>query len=85
MGQLEFNTHSFVVKVWLEETDEESCQAKWRGHITHVQSGQRRYLESLDGIAVFIAPYLDSMGVRLDIYQQVKQWLRHWKRSLTGQ
>jgi hypothetical protein len=83
VDQLELNTHSFVVKIWLEDTAEEPGEAKWRGHITHVQSGHRRYLETLDGITAFIAPYLESMGVRLGIYQQVKQWLRSWMAAVT--
>jgi hypothetical protein len=83
VDQLEFNTHSFVIKIWLEGTSEELGQAKWRGHITHVQSGQRRHMESLDGITAFIAPYLESMGVRLGIYQQVKQRLRSWMAAVT--
>jgi hypothetical protein len=69
MGAVESNTHSFIVKVWLEETAEEIGQATWRGHITHVPSGERRYLQDLDKIAAFIAPYLERMGVRLGIRQ----------------
>ena len=56
MDQLEFNTHSFVVKVWLEGTADESRQIKWRGHITHVQSGRRAYFENLDKITDFMTP-----------------------------
>ena len=67
MDVLESNTHSFIVKVWLEETAEEAGQATWRGHITHVPSGERRYLQDLDKIAAFIAPYLEEMGVKLDL------------------
>ena len=65
MDELETITHSFIVKVWLEETIEQSGQAKWRGYITHVPSGRRQYLESLDGVADFITGYLESMGVKL--------------------
>jgi hypothetical protein len=67
MDVLESNTHSFIVKVWLEETAEEVGQATWRGHITHVPSGERRYLQDLGKIAAFIAPYLEEMGVKLDL------------------
>lgn len=77
MDQLEFNTHSFVIKVWLEETGERSGGAKWRGHITHVQSGRREYFENLERITDFIGPYLTSMGVRLGFYQRFRRWLRH--------
>jgi len=78
----EINTHSFIVKLWLEETNEETGRITWRGHITHVASGDRRYLKNLDEIAEFIAPYLESMGVRMGIRQRVKQWLNRQKISL---
>lgn len=65
MDLLEFNTHSFIVKVWLEETAEEAGHAVWRGHITHVPSGERRYFKDLDEIQVFIVRYLEAMGIRL--------------------
>jgi hypothetical protein len=80
MDWSESNTHSFIVKVWLEETIEEAGQAKWRGHITHVQSEQRQYLKNLDEIGTFIAPFLESMSVNLGIWRQVKQWLHRWKQ-----
>ncbi len=64
------DTQSFVVKVWLEETVEEEGQAKWRGHVTHVTSGERRYLESLSGIVDFIMPYLERWGVRLGAFRR---------------
>lgn len=35
---------------------------KWRGHISHVSSGERRYLDDLDSIAAFIALYLEEMA-----------------------
>jgi hypothetical protein len=54
---------SFIIKIWLEETAEEAGQATWRAHITHVPSGERRYLQTLAEISTFITPYLQSMGV----------------------
>ena len=59
----ESNTHSFIVKIWLEETLEEDGRATWRGHITHVPSGERRYFKQLDDLLAFIVPYLRKMGV----------------------
>jgi hypothetical protein len=61
----EHNTHSFIVKIWLEEIRDEAGKAIWRGHITHVPGGERRYLSSLEEIVTFIAPFLEHMGVRL--------------------
>ncbi len=59
MDQFEAQTHSFIIKLWLEETDEESGGPVWRGHVTHVPSGERRYLQDLNGILAFVAPYLE--------------------------
>jgi hypothetical protein len=84
MEQLDVNTHSFIVKIWIEEAVDEAGGAGWRGHVTHVQSGQRRYVRSLDEIVAFIGPYLESLGAQLDPYQKIRLWLRRWKTLVTG-
>lgn len=63
MDLYEANTHSFVVKIWLEETAKEASRAVWRGHITHVPSGERMYIKELDEVRQFILPYLKRLGV----------------------
>ena len=63
----EFNVHSFIVKVWLEEEATKNNDTIWHGHITHVPSGEKRYLKNLDEIALFIQPYLEAMGIRFDL------------------
>jgi hypothetical protein len=70
MEPFELDTQSFIVKIWLEETAQEAGQATWRGHITHVPSGKRRYLQDLDSIADFITPYLEEMNVEIDTFWQ---------------
>ena len=60
------DVQSFNVKVWPEETVEEAGRATWRGHITHVPSGERKSLKDLREIAEFIGPYLKGMDVRVD-------------------
>ena len=69
---LEPDTQSFVVKVWLEETVEDEDGAKWRGHVTHVGTGERKYLERLSGIAAFIVPYLERSGVSFGILRRLR-------------
>ena len=71
----EWRTHSFIVKIWLEETFEETGRARWRGHITHVPSLERRYLKDLSDITTFILPYLESMKIRSGIRWKVWKWL----------
>jgi hypothetical protein len=72
MQSPEPGTHSFIVRIWIEETVEESGIATWRGHVTHVPDGARRYVQDLDEIIRFIAPYLEAMGVTLD-----PRWREH--------
>jgi hypothetical protein len=75
----ELHTHSFIVKVWLEAPAEGAQPAVWRGHITHVPSGRRRYLRDLATIAAFIRPYLAEMGVKPRPRTWIGQWFRRWK------
>ncbi len=53
-------THSFIIKIWREEIADESGSPVWRGHITHVPSGQRRYVQDLAGIELFIESFVDK-------------------------
>jgi len=62
----EFSVHSFIVKVWLEE-DATVSNRIWRGHITHVPSGEKRYLKNLGEITAFIEPYLKATGIRFGL------------------
>jgi hypothetical protein len=77
---LESDTQSFIVKVWVEERAAGAYPGLWRGHITHVSSSRRRYLKNLDEIGDFIAPYLEEMGIKLGV-----RWrLRRRLKRLTG-
>ena len=59
---IESGTQSFVIKVWLEDTGEEEARATWRGHITHVPSGEKHYFKSPEEVTAFIASHLEAMG-----------------------
>jgi hypothetical protein len=82
MDLFEAHTHPFVVKIWLEETAEEAGRVVWRGHITHVPNGTRRYVQDLDSIVLFIVPYLEGMGVKLSSLWRLKQWLNKARHRL---
>jgi hypothetical protein len=79
MDEPESRTHSFIVKVWLEEAAGKTDGSTWRGHVTHVQSGTRRYFDHLGFIADFVAPYLQSMGARLGQRCSLRRWLHEWR------
>jgi len=70
---------SFIVKLWVEETTNGTEHGVWRGHITHVPSGNRKYVKDLDSITRFIAPYIEEMGVRADSRLAPGRWLRFLK------
>ena len=78
MGQ-EAQRQSFIVRVWLEETAEEAGRAAWRGSVTCVPNGARRYIQDLDEISRFIAPYLETMGVKLKKHRRLQRWLEKLK------
>ena len=75
MDEPELNRQSFVVTIWLEETAEEAGTATWRGHVTHVPSGERRYLKRLEDIVDFVRPYLARMGIK-----PAPPWADCWRR-----
>jgi hypothetical protein len=57
------DSHSFVIRIWLEESADEAGRTIWRGHITHVFTKKRRYFQRLDEISPFIQPFLEQLGI----------------------
>ena len=73
---------SFVVRVWLDEPE----LASWQGHITHVQSGERRHVRTLHQIATFIALRLKAVGYKRPPPRGFRRWFRPWStRDGTGE
>jgi len=83
MGPFESSTHSFILKIWLEQTAQDVRSVIWRGHITHVPGGERRYVQDLDGILLFIVPYLEEMGVGPGRRWRIRRWLHELRAYLT--
>jgi len=75
MDLYEANTHPFIVKIWLEETFEETGQVIWRGYIIHVPSGNRKHFNDLNDIPRFINSYLITAGIHLEKPPKIKGWL----------
>jgi hypothetical protein len=75
MDSIEATSHPFIVRIWLEETPEEAGKAVWRGHITHVPSGDRCYFENLDTMSAFVGLHLERMGVRFGLWWRIRRWL----------
>jgi hypothetical protein len=83
MDQPESTTHAFVVRIWLEDSAGAPGRGTWRGHVTHVMSGDRRYLRSLEGLSLYLLPYLEAMGARIELYWRLRRWLQWQTRSAT--
>ena len=51
---------SFIVRVWKEETGDNTHPPIWRGHITPIPRGNRHYFTELKEIQTFIVTYLEN-------------------------
>lgn len=78
----ESRVHSFIVKIWLEEADDEPGTFLYRGYITHVPGGERRYFKRLSEIRDFIESYLEEMGAPQRGFS-LQKYLRRLRVRLT--
>lgn len=78
---LESGVHSFVIKIWLEESaqgPEATVQRRvWRGRISHVGTSERVFVKNMDEIAAFIRRYLGEDEGQDGLCNQLACWLRH--------
>jgi hypothetical protein len=65
-------THSFVLRVWIEEQAHNGRGAIWRGQIIHVQTGARGVFTGIVDIHRFLVDELAAVGVRLGISDRVR-------------
>ncbi|MBV9788457.1 MAG: hypothetical protein JOZ51_09810 [Chloroflexi bacterium] len=77
MDPLELYSHSFIIRIWREQTDERSDRAIWRGYIRHVPSRQQRYLRSFEDIVFFIIDHVEPMNVHIGLAWRVWRRLRY--------
>ena len=64
--EFEFERRSFILKIWLEEVETSARGARWRGHITQVETGEKRYVECLRDISTFLQAHLAVIGVHME-------------------
>ena len=83
MDKPESKAQSFIVKLWFEEAGEGRAKAVWRGYITHVPGGERRYLKKLSDISDFIGRYVAESAVKPGLGFRLRARLRRWHISRT--
>ena len=87
MEPIKTDTHSFVIKIWLEEPKSRSAPAVWRGRVTHVASGKHFYIDQLNSIAFIISPFLREMEVDLGYgwyFKRFIYWLQSKRKGFNG-
>jgi len=78
----ESSIHSFVIKIWLENTPKGAALTPWRGRITHVATGEYRSIKSMDEIAAFICSYLNEGHQKPAFRQQLASLIRRFRLDL---
>lgn len=76
MDLAESTVHSFIVKLWLEDKRGKGKRMISHGYITHVPTGARRYLKSLNDVTDFIREHVDDQDLRVDFKARARNWLR---------
>ena len=67
--------HSFIVKIFVDGSMQGSKSGEWHGHITHVQSGEKGYLNDLDDIGDFMQPFLPKRRLSGKLKSRIKRLL----------
>ena len=81
-GVNELDILSFIIKLRPEQTGREGSQRLLRGYITHVSSGERRYIKNVEDITDFIIPYLEKMQVKLGLAWRIRRWRQNFWRCV---
>jgi hypothetical protein len=53
-----FTIHSFLIRMWLEQSEDQSRHVIWRGRITHIPSNEQQYFTDEKNILSFIKSHL---------------------------
>ena len=67
MDLTESDVQSFIVKLWLEGPADGGSRRLSHGYVTHVSSGERRYVNGLGQVTNFIAERLEAAGMKLGV------------------
>ena len=65
MDLFEDNSHSFIVRFWLEPREIKDAKPVWRGVVEHVASGRKLYLKNLEEIKAFIKSYIGEIDEQI--------------------
>jgi hypothetical protein len=75
----ELKVHSFIVKLWLDDACHKD-KTGWHGYITHVPSGERRYVLEMRDIQNFVKTYVEEIGTETSFISRLGRRLHLWLR-----
>jgi hypothetical protein len=62
MAQEQYDSNSFVLRIWREKAQNSLARQAWRGWVQHAASGERRYFCRLADLVAFIESYAGSLA-----------------------
>jgi hypothetical protein len=81
---VEPRTVSFVVKITVDDCVGEPDEIAWHGMVTHVPSGEKRYVKNLAEMEHYIAAHLERLGVPLEAVQRSRMTPQLPRSQQTG-
>lgn len=68
--------HSFILKIWVEPDQQSTQPARVHGYITHVPTGERRYIQHLKDLDLILHEFLPLPEPGL--WARIRRRLRGW-------
>lgn len=58
------DAYTFMVKIWVEEVEDETGQVLWRGYLKNVfDRDEVHHFQDLEGLVCSLRPYLKKLGI----------------------
>lgn len=58
MSLPEPQSHTFLIRIWIEGVPQEAGRLSWRGHVTHLPDEERCRVETFEEITRFMRGYV---------------------------
>lgn len=72
LSLFETDAHSFVVRLWYENSAVPNANVGWRGWVDHVQSGQRHYFNNVTEINGIVTGYADVKTDPSSVFEPIQ-------------
>ena len=55
---------AFILRFWLERSEDPNLAPFWRGVVEHIPSGKRIYFESIESLPGILMEYIDAASAQ---------------------